>query len=78
MKENISKTTCKKADKCPNKLECLQNEDFEICPVVDFISDEIIFVEAQYYKSCPYMLPFADSNICHCPVRIEIYSKYKK
>ena len=68
-----------KADKCPNNFSCLKDDEFKLCPVVDYIENgDVLFVNAKYYVVCPYMLPFADSNICHCPVRIKIYKECKK
>ena len=73
---NISDEIIKNTTKCPNDFKCLEDENFKTCPAVDFIeTDNILFVNAKFYVVCPYILPFADSNICSCPVRIDIFKK---
>ena len=73
----INKEILDKAAKCPHNYRFLRDDDFEICPVVDYAAHKILFVDAKSNIVCPYKLPFADSCICHCPVKTEIYRKYE-
>ena len=65
--------------KCTSNFECLINEDY-VCrnTIVDRnYSNKILFIDCPK-SSCNYRTNFADKTICSCPVRIEIYVKYKQ
>jgi len=77
MNYTVNEEIRNQAKKCAHNFQCLNNEDFRVCPAIDFVAEKVLFVDAKHYVVCPYLLPFADSNICHCPVRIKLYEKYK-
>ena len=79
MSSDVAKQVKESTSRCPNKFECLENDNFQLCTVIDFIRNEnLLFVDGKFNQPCPYMLPFADSCICSCPVRIELYRKFKR
>jgi hypothetical protein len=78
MKYNISEETLINTTKCSHNFRCLRDDDFQVCEPEEYVSDELLFVDTKSNIPCSYKLPFADSCICHCPVRKEIYRKYEK
>ena len=78
MKYNISEETLIKTTKCSHNFKCLRDDDFQVCKPADYVSDRVLFVDAKSNIPCSYKLPFADSFVCQCPVRVEIYRKYEQ
>jgi len=79
MKFKISKEIIDKTIKCEHNFDCLAEHNKKLCKVVQTTgsAQEVIFVEPNdLYQNCPYVTDFADSFICTCPIRIEIYKKY--
>ena len=65
------------ATKCPKDLSCLNNGKQIVCPPINNIAGEILFIKTHTRRSvCPYKMSFGYSFICHCPVRKEIYKRY--
>ena len=79
MNYQVSNETKENTERCPNKFKCLEDSKFKLCPVIDFIrTEKLLFVDGKYNFSCSYRLHFADADICRCPVRFELYKKYKR
>ncbi len=73
---HISERIQEEASKCKKKLACLK-EKCELCAVADCVNDSVLFVKSEYNASCPYQQMFGNEFICSCPVRKEIYEKYR-
>jgi len=75
---NISKSDgiLESATKCKKKFSCLKVER-DICAVEDCVNDSVLFVKSKYKASCPYQQMFGNEYICNCPVRKELYEKYR-
>lgn len=73
----INVTILKKTTACSKKHECLQNKDTVYCKVERCINDTVLILECKEQLSCNYQLAFGNSQICRCPIRIEIFNKYK-
>lgn len=64
------------ATRCKKKLACLEDTDC-ICPVEDCVNDSVLFVKSDDFVPCPYQQMFGNEFICNCPVRKELYDKYR-
>ena len=72
----VSAGTLRATTKCKKNFSCLKEKNRDCCGISDCINDEIIFVKSQK-PSCPYQQMFGNEFICGCPVRKEIYNKYR-
>jgi len=83
-KLEISEDIIQRTKYCNSNFSCLNYEDnpkcrdgLALCPVEYKIGDGI-FVDCNNDFSCTYKIPFGtDYSICKCPVRYEIYERYK-
>jgi len=73
----IDKDTIENACFCNKNKSCLDNPK-NLCPITADITDELIFVSKQKSPECGYYVNFGYGGFCNCPVRKEIYRKYKK
>jgi hypothetical protein len=62
--------------KCRKNFSCLSGET-PIYSVESNINNKIHFIKCVNNKSCSYILSFGYSFICTCPVRKELYNRYK-
>jgi len=69
--EDISKT----ATMCKKNLSCLSGSD--ICKVEFCVEGQIHFIKCMNLEPCHYRMPFGYSFVCKCPVRKELFNKYK-
>ena len=75
----IDKDILTSTERCESDYGCLINENHKC---FTFTTDPsagggIIFTNCSI-SSCDYRIAFGDAVVCSCPVRNEIYSKYKK
>ncbi|AMV73658.1 hypothetical protein [Desulfuromonas sp. DDH964] len=63
------------ATRCRKGKTCLEGAPH--CRVVDSVADKVFFVEGEGGRLCCYHLSFGDSGYCNCPVRQELYRKYR-
>ncbi|REE83269.1 hypothetical protein BX611_0556 [Lutibacter oceani] len=70
-KELIEKTT-----KCKKSFGCLNNDQHILCKVEHCVSNKVHFVKCSD-NFCPYRMSFGYSDVCNCPMRKEIFNKYK-
>ena len=73
----------KKAGDCKEGNRCLTGNRGLLCPVERLIGKsggELAFVRCVQGKQCPFITPFGTSghHVCSCPVRLEIYKRYRK
>ncbi len=72
--EDIKKSTTK----CEKNFACLSTKDYKHCKVVRSIQDNVFYIECLTWKPCSYREIFGSSSYtCNCPIRKEIYKKYK-
>ena len=75
----ISEDTKLHTTRCNQGFKCLSNESFHTCPVESSVKEGINFVKmVNPMRRCNYCLAFADSHLCRCPTRNELYQRYKK
>jgi hypothetical protein len=66
------------ATRCQHSLACLQG-GASLCPVEKEVGDQSIFVTCLKEGRCPYQHRFGNScYLCTCPVRQDIYRKYRQ
>ncbi len=81
----ISDEIIKRATKCHANFSCLNDKEtpkssdrLAMCSVEHNIAKNMVFVNFNNDSSCIYNVPFGkDDRICKCPVRFEIYKRYK-
>ena len=74
----IDESIIKTAVECEKDCVCLSSTSHNLCAVTHSVHDKIVFIECMNNEQCIYRNSFGfNSYICHCPVRNEIYRKYK-
>ncbi len=76
MNIKVDDNILKKTTKCREKFSCLSGGT-PFCRVELCIEDTIHFIKCVSNKSCVYKVPFGYSYVCICPVRKELYNRYK-
>lgn len=67
----------KQADRCPRGQRCLQGKEEIRCPVSDCVGDKVFFIAGDPGKACKYCNTFGHSCYCSCPLRQELYRKFR-
>ena len=78
MKIEIPEEIIQKTVKCNKNLRCLSGDDKNLCRVICYIGKDTYFVRCLDDKGCPYLEAHKKTELCNCPVRNEIYNRYKK
>ena len=73
----ISEEILEKTDRCRKNLICLSGDGTGLCKVELCIEDRIHFIKCMDRKPCDYKIPFGYSFVCICPVRKELFNRYK-
>lgn len=76
MNIEIDDDIIKKTTKCGKKFSCLCGEITQLCKVEECMG-EIIFIKYKEQNLCKYRTYFGYSQVCTCPVRKELYYRYK-
>jgi hypothetical protein len=61
---------------CPRGFSCLE-ENGDLCRISCCVDGALHFITCAHEGPCPYKHAVWERLICNCPVRREIYSKYK-
>lgn len=77
MEIEISQKTIDETTECEHSHECLKDVSKIHCKVESEISGEVHFVKCPDEELCAYKQTFGHSQMCCCPIRKEIYNKYK-
>jgi hypothetical protein len=73
----INEEIIKKTTRCTKKLSCLAGDRDDLCKVEFCVEEKIHFIKCLDKQPCNYRIPFGYSHVCICPVRKELYNKYK-
>lgn len=73
----LPKHICDKATSCNKRLVCLEKDSADLCKVVDCVNGDVHFIACSSNTECAYRLSFGDAVACTCPVRMELYNRYK-
>ncbi len=76
MKTKVDDNILRETTKCRKNFSCLNGEK-PICTVEFCIENTVHFVKCASNDSCVYRVPFGYSYVCICPVRKELYNRYK-
>jgi hypothetical protein len=71
----IDEDILKTASMCKKNLSCLSGSD--ICKVEFCVDGKIHFIKCMNLEPCHYRMPFGYSFVCRCPVRKELFNRYK-
>ncbi len=63
---------------CNKLYACIENDKHVLCQVKHCVDNEVYFIKCAHTDKCDYQIPFGTSYFCSCPVRKEIYKKYRK
>ena len=77
MDYEIDEAIVKKADMCPHNQICLTAGGKPHCEIKETINDSVFFLKCRQPSSCAYQHSFGSAYMCSCPVRQEIYKKYR-
>ncbi|MCF7847822.1 MAG: hypothetical protein K9M45_03140 [Kiritimatiellales bacterium] len=70
--EVVAKVTC-----CVHHHACLEEDGEVFCNIESTVNGTVFFVDRKMATHCPYQSSFGNAFHCTCPVRQEIYWKYK-
>jgi hypothetical protein len=69
----------KSARKCEINLACLSERDHKLCPITSTAGKKMLCLDCTSGRRCNYRVNYGVSAfLCTCPIRKEIYRKYKK
>lgn len=72
----ISDRVLEATTKCKKDFCCLNGKG-DLCTIADCVNDQILFVQVKDGEYCPYKQQFGNEFICGCPVRKELFDKYR-
>ncbi|OGX11114.1 MAG: hypothetical protein A2351_07995 [Omnitrophica bacterium RIFOXYB12_FULL_50_7] len=75
-KFKISPAIIDSASECLNHLSCLSGSG-TMCKIKKQADNRVMFVRKHGHQNCPFAIPLGADCICTCPVRVEIYRKYR-
>jgi len=77
MKPEISDESRQAATRCAKGFACLTGDRKDLCAVETCIGEKVHFVKCLQVGNCAYQHPFGSGHFCTCPVRKELFNKYK-
>jgi len=79
-KLTVSDETIRRADQCKYAYSCLTTQkcgEHELCEVHHAVAKGATFLKQDVIGDCPYSFDYGGSATCSCPVRFEIFIRYK-
>jgi len=67
-----------KTVRCEKNFACLTNPNHVLCKINYNVNALVYFIDSIDRLPCPYKNSFGFTSFCTCPVRIEIFKKYRK
>ena len=72
--EDIKKSTTK----CEKRFSCLSGKNHKLCNAIGGVGSKIVCIDCFGGKHCKYREPYGFSSyLCSCPIRKELFRKYK-
>ena len=62
---------------CNRAHSCLSGEQGCLCDVEQLLDDSILSVKPRPQTKCTHKMRYREAFLCTCPVRKEIYKRYK-
>jgi hypothetical protein len=75
-KFNISQAIIAGASECVNRHICLSKPG-TLCGIKEHEEARVLFVKKHSHRNCPFAISIGMNCICTCPVRVEIFRKYR-
>jgi len=73
----IDDAVVKKTTKCRCGFSCLSKNQGCLCKVLSSISNEMVQIKSNLSNCCKYHILFGNEHFCLCPVRNELYQRYR-
>ncbi|HMK48512.1 MAG TPA: hypothetical protein VK435_00535 [Thermodesulfovibrionales bacterium] len=74
----VSDETINQATKCLCNFSCLNSDTYDTCLIGGNLFGNFLDIEKKSRKiACPYLFSYGFSNYCTCPVRREVYERYR-
>lgn len=73
----VSDKTIAEANKCKKDFSCLKTPHEALCLIDSCVNGKVHFIKCLNRGNCSYQGSFGLNLICHCPVRKELYNKYR-
>jgi len=73
----VSDDARQKAAQCDKCFACLQPDGAPLCKVDHCVEEQVHFLACLNDLHCAYACKFGGKDYCTCPVRKEIYQRYK-
>ncbi len=73
----INEETKKASTECRKNFSCLSGNQLTLCKVEQCVTDNLHFIKCINSELCSYQMSFGSSHVCTCPVRKELYNRYK-
>ncbi len=77
MNEEIEPEIIENTTQCRWDLQFLNEYGKPFCSVEDVVAEDVLFIKCKAGIICNYTMPHGERNICLCPIRKELYRKYK-
>ena len=77
MKLYVSNEVMQATSDCKKGFSCLGGKSKDLCKIGTSFDGEIHFIVCLDEIKCSYNRSHEDGIICDCPIRKEIYNKYK-
>ena len=77
MTPNVSDLIVKATKKCKKGFACLSGKVECMCGVESSANDHTLIIKPHYESPCDYHKSSAGRHYCLCPVRNDIYKRYK-
>jgi hypothetical protein len=74
---NVSNEVRQACKECPRGQACLDDDTGYLCPVSCCVDGALYFITCKHEGPCPYKHALWERLVCDCPIRREIYHKYK-
>jgi hypothetical protein len=76
-KYEVSEEIKKRSGECPHSHRCLTDLANTVCKAEYLLAEQNLFVKEKEKRDCDKYLSFGIAGICRCPVRVELYKRYR-
>lgn len=76
-KYDVSPEILTKSGECPHSHRCLSDSEGTVCKAEYLLADQNLFVKEREGRKCDKFLSYGIAGICKCPVRVELYKRYR-
>jgi hypothetical protein len=73
----ILEETIQKTIKCEKNFYCLSCKPEELCKVIINLNPQLSIVQCGEDVPCLFFESYGKTKICKCPIRNELYNRYK-